>query len=309
MSISDSGGQSDSCLNHHFNIGVIMCFPMRIRASLYKFWQSCHESHALGTVALLAGLLAAIGTIVHYASEFSPRDPNTTFSGAYGTQLGEHRCEKLPDGSKICINTNSQVTFNFNRKVRHIEIIRGEASFVVVADRRPFDVLSGGVLIHDLSTGFVVFKKHDSTVVTITDGRVQIAPAGTGARLRFDLGEIDSTWKSAPIYRKSQQVEFDESTGKLHELPVLPDWRLDQLLAWEGGRIDLTDMTVSEALTEISRYQPVSKFRVPPSIQKTRLAGYIRFDDLDDLLVMLENIGIHHTKTGTGADTVITLKR
>jgi len=286
-----------------------MCFPMWIRARLYRFWQSCHESRTLRTVALLAGLLAAIGTVVHNVSEFSPRDPNTTFSGGYVTQLGEHRCEKLPEGSKICINTNSQVTFNFNRKVRHIEIIRGEVSFVVAADRRPFDVLSGGLLIHDLSTGFVVFKKHDSTVVTITDGRVQIAPAGTGARLRFDLGETENTWKLAPIYRKSQQVEFDESTGRLQEHPVLPDWRLDQLLAWEGGRIDLTDMTVSEAITEIARYQPVSKFRVPPSIQKTRLGGSIRFDNLDDLLLMLENVGIHHTKTGTGEDTVITLKR
>ena len=45
------------------------------------------------------------------------------------------------------------------------ELVSGEASFVVQnGDSRPFDVLGGNLLVHDLSTSFNIYKKDHSTV-------------------------------------------------------------------------------------------------------------------------------------------------
>jgi ferric-dicitrate binding protein FerR (iron transport regulator) len=124
--------------------------------------------------------------------------------------------------------------------------VSGEASFVVRKDKsRLFNVLSGAMLIHDLSTSFDVYRKRNSTQVTVIEGRIRIiAPINKESRLKFDLAEADSAWKAAPEFHRLQQVEFDEATGTLHVLPALTEQGLAQLLAWRQGRIDLNGIPV-----------------------------------------------------------------
>ena len=259
-------------------------------------------------------------TVSSLLSSFSPMSwrlsdatQYRTASGERRTRLGEYRCEKLPDESQVCLNTNSVIRYTFNRSIRNIELVSGEASFVVRTDKgRAFDVLSGGTLIHDLSTSFDVYKKRNSTQVTVTEGRIRIiAPINAESRLKFDLAEADSAWSAAPEYHRLQQLEFDEATGALHVLPALTEQGLAQLLAWRQGRIDLTGRTLGEALNEFSRYQPIAGFNYSDkSLSEIRVGGDMEFNHLDDFLDALEReFHIHHTITGTGGNTVITLSR
>jgi ferric-dicitrate binding protein FerR (iron transport regulator) len=232
-----------------------------------------------------------------------------SFPGSYATRRGEHRCEMLPDSSKVCLNTDTQIRFNFNGNARYVEVLNGEVYFVVQNDRRPFEVLSGGALIHDVSTVFEVYKKRDSTLVTVVQGRVRVVgPIDVESRLKFELGEAGSSWKTAPELQKYQQVEFDEATRTLKPRPMLAEWRVSQLLAWQDGRIDLTGRRLSEALDEFARYQPISKFRYPASIGRLIVNGDLGFGNLDDFLEDLEKeLHIYHTKTGTDEAAVVTL--
>jgi ferric-dicitrate binding protein FerR (iron transport regulator) len=267
----------------------------------------------------VATVLAAVFSLISSWSpvNWRPSDAQPTHrtsTGSFVTRLGEYRCEKLPDESEACLNTNSAIRYTFNRSTRNIELVSGEASFVVRKDKsRPFYVLSGGVLIQDLSTSFDVYRRRDSTQVAVIEGRIRIiAPINNQSRLKFAHAEADSAWKAAaPEFHRLQQVEFDEATGTLHVLPVLTEQRLSQLLAWHQGRLDLTERTLGEALDEFSRYQPISKFSYSDkSLSEIRVGGDMGFANLDDFLAALEHeFHIHHTKTGTDGNTVVTLSR
>lgn len=99
--------------------------------------------------------------------------PDLTQTGSYSTRLGEHLCQHLPDDSQVCLNTNSAIRYSFSRNTRNVEVVSGEVSFTVRSDStRPFNVLAGDALVHDLSTSFNVYRKPDSTLVTVIDGRV-----------------------------------------------------------------------------------------------------------------------------------------
>jgi transmembrane sensor len=258
------------------------------------------------TIELAAGSKITINPNSH-----TPGNP--TLTGSVITKLGEYRCEKLPDESQVCLNTNSAIRYIFNRSTRNIELVSGEASFVVRKDTsRPFNVLGGGALIRDLSTSFDVYRRRNSTKVTVIQGRIRIiAPINSESRVRFDLAEADSAWKAAPEFHRLQQMEFDNATGSLHLLPALTEERLSQLLAWREGRIDLNARTLAEALEEFSRYQPIAKFIYSDkSISKIRVGGSMEFTNLDGFLAALENtFHIYHTTTGTDGNTVIILSR
>ena len=261
---------------------------------------------------------AACGTAIMFYLIFAASNgkspQHSTLTGAYATQRGEHRCETLPDSSRVCLNTKTMVRYTFNQETRNVELVSGEASFTVKSDEhRPFDVLSGGLLIHDLSTGFDIYKKTRSTLVTVTDGRVKVmAPIDNASLRKFNHVQAESAWKAAPEYHRFQQIEFDEVTGTLHERRTLTEQGLSQLLAWQTGLIDLNGRTIGEALEEFSRYQPIENFKFQDeALRALRAGGLLQSTSLNDFLDSLEPVyQIHHTVTkGADGNTVITLSR
>src|SRR5690606_6406064 len=62
----------------------------------------------------------------------------------FSTAIGEQRTCKLDDGSFVYLNTDSRIRVSFSTGQRHIELVEGEALFVVEHDPvRPFIVTSG----------------------------------------------------------------------------------------------------------------------------------------------------------------------
>lgn len=218
-----------------------------------------------------------------------PAVTDLTQAGAYSTRLGQHLCQSLPDDSQVCLNTNTLIRYSFNGNTRNVEVVSGEASFRVRSDTtRPFNVMAGGAVIHDLSTSFDVYKKQGSTLVTVIDGRVRIAaPIGIDTRTKFLQATVANAWQSAPEYKRLQQIEFDEATGQLREPHELTEDRLEQLLAWHRGRIILNGRTLGEALEEFSRYQPPDQFEFKfqdPQLRRIVVGGDMEATNLMDFL-------------------------
>ena len=252
---------------------------------------------------------AFIPTFIVYGISSSPDVSRRT--GSLFTAVGEFRCERLPDQSKTCLNTNSVVRYVFNSHTRNVEVISGEASFVVQKDKRPFDVVSGSLLIRDIGTAFDVYRKQDSTLITVTEGQVKVVAMDRESRRQFELARPLDSWENAQDLHRLQQAEFNDSTGTLRVRPELSDEELSQRLAWQQGRIDLNGLTLAEATEEFSRYQPATRFRYSDlSLRQIRVGGSMDVGSLDDFLMLLEHeLHIRHTITQTGDETVITLSR
>lgn len=260
-----------------------------------------------GLVKVILGVAAVGGAIIYllfHASGGGAAEGKPS-TGSFVTRLGEHRCEKLPDASEVCLNTNTVVRYTYNRNTRNVELISGEASFVVQnGDHRPFDVLSKGVLVHDLSTSFDVYKKDHSTIVTVISGHVRVvAPFSTRAAQEFRDGAAESAWERAPDFYQLQQAEFDEVSGTLYVRRALGEEDLIRLTAWQQGRIDLNGKTLRDALTEFSRYNPIGKISIPdPSLRDLPVGGEFLVNNFMDFLDSLEYTKqIHHVVT-KGAD-------
>lgn len=223
------------------------------------------------SVTIVAG-----GAICLYFGGLRARPPTERpVTGSLSTVKGEHHCWKLPDSSEACLNTATVVHYSFTRRARNLEIEAGEATITVHGDERPFEVLSGSMLIRDLSTSFNVRKKEGATVLTVVDGRVKVmAPVDTRLHQQFVLAEPEPGWNAALEFQSPQQLEFDEATESLHERPPLSKDQISQLLAWHHGRLDLTSKRLIEALDEISRFQGVDEFNVPdPVLRQLPLDG------------------------------------
>ena len=290
-----------------------------LRVSLGKAWNFYTRSRQSKWIT--ASVCATVMTLLVHDTTFPPPPERTATeqvtTGSYATAFGKHQCEKLPEGSAVCLNSASEIHYTYTRNARNVVLVRGEATFDVQPDNtRRFNVLSGRSVIQDIGTSFDVYIEADSTLVTVIEGQIRIlSPINAAPDLNIDLRQhaLESAGNDmiAPEFHKLQQVELSRTTGAMRMLPALTEERLSQLLAWRQGRIDLAGMQLGAALGQLSRYH-IERFEfADETLSRTRVGGSVDCAHLDDFLSLLEiEFGIHH-KTTTGADglPVITLWR
>jgi len=115
---------------------------------------------------------------------------------------GEPKQLLLPDGSKLWLNTRTEVRYanNFSGKTREI-FLNGEAFFEVKRDEsKPFIVHTGSLTTQVLGTSFNIraYAKRSDIEVTVSSGKVSVS---------------DSTGVIGKLVR-DQQISYQKSTGK-----------------------------------------------------------------------------------------------
>jgi len=259
--------------------------------------------------AIVVTALGVVGFLAVGAYNFRAPDP-LPLTGSFSTARGEHRCERTPDTSVVCLNTGTVVRWVFDGVARHFEVDAGEASFKVHPEKRPLEVGSHSLIVRDVHTQFDVYRKSGSTVVTVIEGGIKLLKRSADDS-RQDPPE--SAWKSAPMFRRLEQVEFDETTGTLTNRRLLTERDLSQFMAWQIGEVDLTDKALSDALQELSRHQ-ASDLRFTfqdREMRQMRVGGRVESTHLADFLDWLaQKHGIQHKLShGPHGEAVIALMR
>jgi hypothetical protein len=96
----------------------------------------------------------------------------------FETRHGEQLSRRLTDNSVLHLNTDSAVTIRYGKTERLVTLTSGEADFEVTHEpTRPFRVFAGSAEVVDIGTQFDVRLEHDSTVVTVVEGRVAVGPS------------------------------------------------------------------------------------------------------------------------------------
>lgn len=107
----------------------------------------------------------------------------------YATAVGEQRNVKLPDGSVMTLNTESEAKVEFSGEQRRVYLETGEALFEVEHDeQRPFVVVTPSARVRAVGTRFNVYQHAGAqsptdvaTTVSVLEGIVQVAPAHSNA--------------------------------------------------------------------------------------------------------------------------------
>ena len=98
-----------------------------------------------------------------------------SFRQRYGTAVGATRVISLPDGSRLTLDTDSQVEVTIDGKARTVQLERGQAFFEVAHDRqRPFVVDTGRLSVTAVGTAFSVRRVGSDIRVVVAEGTVRL---------------------------------------------------------------------------------------------------------------------------------------
>jgi transmembrane sensor len=153
----------------------------------------------------------------------------------YSTPVGVFASLPLQDGSKITLDTRTQVRVDLSNTERRVDLDRGEAYFEVAKDpRRSFVVRAGRERIIALGTQFSVRRNGDDVRVVVTEGSVRLE--SEDAPLRVDFAGHDPNFSGATpgaIRLSAGTVARTRNHDLLVQSEPLPKAR--EILSWRQG--------------------------------------------------------------------------
>jgi len=189
------------------------------------------------SAAAATALIAIVGTFFYLRAD------------GVTTRIGEQRILALEDGTRVTLNTNSQVVQRYDAQARRIELRKGEAMFEVARNSNwPFIVTAGDRQIRALGTAFIVRRELAQVAVTLVEGRVVVSPVAEdsganaqsqGSALRAQRFELNA----------GERITFVKSAVPKLDLPSM-----EKVTAWQRGQVALDDTALADAVAEMNRY-------------------------------------------------------
>jgi len=222
---------------------------------------------------------AALGSVLAFGFGLGA-DP------AYATAIGERRVIVLDDGSRVELNTNSEIRVRYRAGRREVELVRGEALFDIARDGRPFVVATADARFTAGESELNLRLREDGAAIAVREGAVEAAPAEAGAG-------------------RAATITLAAGTGGLigrdggRPQPISRD-EMSRTLAWQQGAIALDGQPLSEAVAEFNRYNVRKIVVADQAIAGYRLGGYFRTSDIPGFVRALRATFPIRAETGAG---------
>lgn len=209
-------------------------------------------------------------TQLHYADGAALADqiPNVEFATLTTPRAGQYQIT-LGDGTKVWLNAASSLRYptSFQKNIRRVELLTGEAYFDVSPDaKKPFVVVGKSQEVTVLGTEFNINTYDQHTITTLVEGKVALSN-DTGDEVRLHPNE-QAILAAGNIQVRS--VDVNDYTS------------------WTEGQIVLNDATLTEVSAQIERWYDVDVQL--PGIKNNRTAYIVfsRSERLSNLLKALE---------------------
>lgn len=226
--------------------------------------------------ALAATVLLASG--ITYFALNQPSDH-------YRTGVGRIESVPLQDGSRVTLNTDSEIRVHLTQAERQVTLEHGEAFFVVAKDpRRPFVVKVGDKRVIAVGTQFSVRRGVNDAEVVVTEGQVRVEDAG---ETLLTPGSIARAGDAGVLVQRKTVAEVQEQ------------------LSWRSGILMFRDQTLGEAAAEFNRYNERKIVIADPKVAALRIEGNFRATNVDAFVRLLEN-GFPVRAATEGRDVVLT---
>jgi transmembrane sensor len=215
----------------------------------------------IGTLSLAASLLLAVGVgaYVWVVPE----------GGRYATPIGGVASVAMTDGSRVTLNTDTEIRVSLTLTERRVDLRRGEAFFEVAKDpKRPFVVSAGGKRVIAVGTQFSVRRDAEDVEVVVTEGKVRVE----------DAGETVLTPGS---------IAHAGDAGVLVQRKTIPE--AQEHLSWRTGVLMFRDETLGEAVAEFNRYNVRQIVIADPKVADLRIEGNFRATNVDAFVRLLES--------------------
>lgn len=200
---------------------------------------------------------------------------------AYATKIGEQQMVLLDDGTRMSLNTGTQVRVDLGAHVRSVNVQAGEALFEVAKDaKRPFVVTVDSSEVVALGTVFSVRLSGDgpadeALAVTLFEGQVSLR-AVAGGRVH------GLTPSQAVLMQAGDRVRLVKSplAPGAPSVPQLDRPPTEQLMAWKRSEAIFDGASLPEAVAEMNRYSrtPIV-LSADATLSTLRVSGLYRTGD------------------------------
>jgi len=198
-------------------------------------------------------------------------------------EKGQRASVTLPDGTKVWLNSHTQIIYNSNYGVEdRVVDLRGEAYFEVAKDKEHrFIVKAGGLDVEALGTTFNVkaYKEDDGVIATLFSGSIR-ATAG----------------KHSAVLSPAQQVVFSR---KSETLVVDSPENIAYASMWRDNELAFKGETLNDIAIRLNRLYNVRIEFKSEKIKQYRFSGVIKNNSLDNVFeiisltspIMYESLG------------------
>ncbi len=207
----------------------------------------------------------------------------------YATAVGGRETLALTDGTKIELNTDTQLRTQITAHMRKVWLDKGEAYFQVKHDAaHPFIVIAGNHQVTDLGTKFVIRREDAKIEVSLVEGRAQV--------------DALNSKSNAPSV---QMVPGDVVVASVNRIETQkkPIAALSSDLAWRQGLLIFKRTTLGQAAAQFNRYNR-ERLVVEQGAAQLKIGGTFQSDNISDFAeVAKEVLNIHVERRGD--ETVI----
>lgn len=220
-------------------------------------------------LAMAASVLVAV---VVYRQSIAPE---IVAPVRYATALGKQRTLVLDDGSKVVLDTATELQVQYGKHARRLTLLRGQADFQVQHNSaRPFVVNTATGAITATGTKFQVRVDGGISTVTLLEGQVLVAS---------QMGEETKTATLAP----NERLAID-AAGKLGPRQQVPEAELASALGWLKGELVVKEWPLQAVVAEMNRYSN-TKLRIEDaSLRDVPISGVFKAGDQQSFALSLE---------------------
>lgn len=204
----------------------------------------------------------------------------------YSTAVGEHREFKLPDGSTIELNTDSQIEVSYDRYNRKVRLLSGEAFFDVVPNAdRPFWVYADDKNVRVVGTAFMVSLLDSNFELLVTEGRVELASSRSSTVSQVPSNTIDSldqqSLESTALVA-GQSISISDA-DYFSPVQTLSERDQRRELSWQEGLHDFSETSLEEVINQVTRYSQIRIEIIDPELRELKFGGVFRIGDTEPL--------------------------
>lgn len=204
----------------------------------------------------------------------------------FRTERGQQQVVSLSDGSRLQLDTQTQVTVHFFRQRREVQLLDGQVVFEVQPDGRPFHVLAGATRVTVVGTRFAVrytpeVVGNTHVQVAVEEGHVRVAQL-----LATEVEQGNYDLQAGVLLTMGQQVSSDPQ-GVVQAVTPIP---ADAIAPWRDRRVNFVDVPLLQALAELERYGTTGLRISDPNVATIRLSGSFDPIALTDLYKALPRV-------------------
>ncbi len=229
----------------------------------------------------------------------STEAPTPLANSAFATTYERH---VLEDGSVVEMDVGSQVMVNYTEKERNLDLISGQAHFIVEKNKqRPFVVNVSGVSVLAVGTAFSVSLNDGFMEVLVTEGKVKLkeeskdtsieTPAESGEKPALHQRLVAGQRTILNLREKQTNPEIIEASTQ----------EIVRKLSWRDEIIEFASTPLIEVVEQLNKRNFEQIIILNKDLNTLKINATIKPNNLHGFLEMLHfSAGINYEKSDAG---------